>query len=53
MPGTEVVIPAGIESWTVTCSKPNGKVAGTEQIVVDRGQRKAVTACRAGGKQPR
>ena len=53
VPGTEVVIPAGIESWTVTCSKPNGKVAGTEQIVVDRGQRKAVTVCNAGGKQPR
>jgi hypothetical protein len=53
VPGTEVVIPAGIESWTVTCLRPNGKVAGTEQIVIDRGQRKAVTVCKSGGKQPR
>jgi hypothetical protein len=53
VPGTEVVVPAGIESWTVTCTKPNGKLAGTEQIVVDRGQRKAVTVCKSGGKQPR
>jgi hypothetical protein len=30
-----------------------GKVAGTEQIVVDRGQRKTVTVCKGGGKQPR
>jgi hypothetical protein len=53
VPGSETVVPAGIEAWTVTCMKPNGKVAGTEQIVVDRGQRKAVTVCKAGGKQPR
>ena len=53
VPGTEVVVPAGIEAWTVSCYRPNGKLAGTEQIVIDRGQRKAVTVCRAGGKQPR
>jgi hypothetical protein len=53
VPGTEVIVPAGIESWTVTCTKPNGSVAGTEQIVIDRGQRKAVTVCKSGGKQPR
>ena len=54
VPGTEVVIPAGIESWSVTCTKPNGRVAGTEQIVIDRGHRKAVTVvCKSGGNQPR
>jgi hypothetical protein len=53
VPGTEVVVPAGIEAWTVTCEKPSGKVIGTEQIVVDRGERKTVTVCRRGGKQPR
>ncbi len=53
VPGTEVVVPAGIESWTVTCLKPNGKVSGSEQIVIDRGQRKSVTVCKSGGKQPR
>jgi hypothetical protein len=53
VPGTETVIPAGIEAWTVTCTRPNGKLLGTEQIVIDRGQRKTVTVCRRGGKQPR
>ncbi len=53
VPGSEVVVPAGIESWTVTCTKPNGRVAGTEQIVVDRGQRKPVTVCKSGGKGAR
>ncbi len=51
--GSETVVPAGIEAWTLTCERPNGKLAGTEQIVIDRGQRKTVTACKAGGKQPR
>jgi hypothetical protein len=53
--GTEVVVPAGIESWTITCERPDGKVVGTEQVVVDRGQRKAITACgttRRGAKRP-
>ncbi len=53
VPGSETVVPAGIEAWTVTCEKPNGKVAGTEQIVIDRGERKTVTSCKSGGKQPR
>jgi hypothetical protein len=53
VPGSETIVPAGIESWTVTCTKPNGRLAGTEQIVVDRGQRKSVTVCKSGGKQPR
>ena len=53
VPGSETVVPAGIEAWTVSCTKPNGRLAGTEQIVVDRGQRKTVTVCKSGGKQPR
>jgi hypothetical protein len=53
VPGTEVVVPAGIEAWTVTCTRPNGKLIGTEQIVIERGERKSVTVCRRGGKQPR
>ena len=53
VPGSETIVPAGIEAWTVTCTRPNGRVAGTEQIVVDRGQRKSVTACKSGGKQAR
>lgn len=50
--GSETIVPAGIEAWTVSCYKPNGKLAGTEQIVVDRDQRKTVTVCKNGGKQP-
>ena len=53
VPGSEVIVPAGIEAWSVTCDRPNGKRAGGEQIVVDRGQRKTVTACKSGGKAPR
>ena len=53
VPGSEVVVPAGIEAWSVTCDKPNGKRAGSEQIVIDRGQRKTVTACKSGGKGAR
>jgi len=53
VPGSETIIPAGIEAWTVSCYKPNGGLAGTEQIVIDRNQRKTVTACKNGGKQPR
>jgi hypothetical protein len=54
VPGSEVFVPAGIEAFTVTCYRPTGKVIGSEQIVVDRGERKTVTACRrAGGKGPR
>ena len=53
VPGSETIVPAGIEAWTVSCYKPNGRLAGTEQIVVDRGKRKTVTACKEGGKQPR
>jgi Zinc carboxypeptidase len=45
VPGSEVIVPAGVEAWTVTCERPDGTVAGTEQIVVDRGERKTVTAC--------
>lgn len=45
VPGSETFVPAGIEAWTVTCEAPDGTVVGTEQIVVDRGQRKTVTAC--------
>ncbi len=52
VPGTEVVVPGGIEAWTVTCTRPNGRVIGTEQIVIERGERKSVTVCRRGGKQP-
>jgi hypothetical protein len=56
VPGSEVVVPAGIEAWTVSCSRPDGRVVGTQQIVVDRGQRQTVTACgnaKKGGKRPR
>ena len=53
VPGSEVIVPAGIEAWSVTCDKPNGKRAGSEQVVIDRGQRKTITACRGGGRQPR
>ena len=53
MPGTEVIVPAGVEAWSVTCEQPNGRRAGSEQVVIDRGQRKTITACRGGGKQPR
>jgi hypothetical protein len=52
VPGTEVVVPGGIEAWTVTCTRPSGRVIGTEQIVIERGERKSVTVCRRGGKQP-
>jgi hypothetical protein len=48
VPGSEVVVPAGIEAWTVTCERPDGTVAGTEQVVVERGERKTVTACSPG-----
>jgi hypothetical protein len=53
--GSEVVVPAGIESWTVTCERPDGRVIGTQQMVIDRGERKVVTACgrSKGGKRPR
>jgi hypothetical protein len=56
VPGSEVIVPAGIEAWTVSCERPDGRVVGTQQIVVDRGQRQTVTACgatRKGGKKPR
>ena len=53
VPGSETIVPAGIEAWTVSCYKPNGKLSGIEQIVVDRNQRKTVTVCKDGGKQPR
>jgi hypothetical protein len=56
VPGSEVVVPAGIEAWTVSCERPDGRVVGTQQIVVDRGQRQTVTACGAtkkGVKKPR
>ena len=47
-------MPAGIESWTITCTRADGKVIGTQQMVIDRGERKTVTACGKGkGKGPR
>jgi hypothetical protein len=52
-PGRGTLVPAGIEAWTVTCAKPNGKLVGTEQIVDDHRQPKVLTACRHGGKRPR
>ncbi len=48
-----------LESWTLTCERADGTVVGTEQIVIDRGQRKTITACGAatrktkGPKRPR
>jgi hypothetical protein len=56
VPGSEVVVPAGIEAWSVTCEDTRGRVVGSEQVVVARGERKTVTACdrgRGGGKRPR
>jgi hypothetical protein len=54
VPGSEVVVPAGIESWTVTCRRADGKVVGSEQVVVDRGQRKTLATCGAKrGKRPK
>ena len=53
VPGSEVIVPAGIEAWSVTCDRPGGKRAGSEQVVIDRGQRKTIAACRSGGRQPR
>jgi hypothetical protein len=54
VPGTEVVVPAGVETWTLTCRRSDGRLVGTEQVVVDRGQRKTVNACGIRkGKRPR
>ncbi len=53
VPGSETTVPAGIEPWNVTCDPPGGRPARSEQIVIDRGQRKAVTACDPGARKPR
>lgn len=38
-PGTETVVPAQRESYTLTCERPAGRVLATAKVTVDRGRR--------------
>ncbi len=37
------------ESWTLTCSKPDGTVVETKQVLVDKGQTANLSLCTEGG----
>jgi hypothetical protein len=55
-PGSEQVIPAGVEAWTVTCERADGRVLGSQEVVIARGERKALFPCggrKGSGKKPR
>ncbi len=49
--GGEVAGPNGFEdeSWTVTCTAPDGTLLDTEHVTVDRGQVDTVSLCTQGG----
>jgi hypothetical protein len=49
-PGTEKALPTGPETWTMTC-EIGGRVAGLQEIGVERGEAKSVEPCGPEAKQ--
>lgn len=49
--GPDPFVPAQVESWTLTCERPEGTVRTTEQVTIARGERKTLRlgSCGRGG----